>query len=360
VDAAHERQMHALIDKQKEGKFQMNSLPQSIIGGDEIKPHSRPYLVTLGTGPSGYFFSCGGSLISPHAVLTAAHCVGGNFWYPPEWVEFNRHDLFNDTGVIRIYLNDTSQCDGDVIHHPEYSDFTVDNDVAIIFLRTAINGITPVTLNTDPNLPAVGDPLDVAGWGMTEYGPPNVPSAVTLNYLTNEACTKKPYRYKDEQITGSMMCAYADEKDSCWGDSGGPLVLGSGEPEGGPLTPVVQVGIVSWGNGCADHRFPGIYTRVSEIADWVKDTVCTRTGELCPNSKSGKNAKTKSMYTKCEKVPTFAPWPTFSPTITAHPYTPWPTNPPTITSQPNTQWPTFASTNWPTWMPTEITAAPMS
>jgi hypothetical protein len=153
--------------------------------------------------------------------LTAAHCVGGGyFWYPPEWVEFNRHDLLNDTDVTRIYLSDRTQCDGDVIYHPEYNDFTFANDVAILFLPTSIDNITPVTLNTDSNLLADGDALDVAGWGWTGYNSPIVPSAVTLDYVSNEACTSKPYRYKDDEITDSMMCAYAEQKDSCYGDSG--------------------------------------------------------------------------------------------------------------------------------------------
>jgi len=348
-----------VLDKGKEGEDKKNSRPQSIIGGDEIEPHSRPYLVSVGMGPSGYYGQfCGGSLISPHAVLISARCTFGLFWTtptwaPPEWVEFNRHDLFNDTDVTRVYINDRSQCDGDIIYHPEYNPNNFDNDAAILFLPTAIDDIAPVTLNTDPNLLATGDPLDMVGWGLTESWFPTVPFAVTLNYLSNEGCTKKPYRYKDDEITDSMMCASAEGKGICSADLGGPLVLGKGEPEGGPLTPAVQVGIASWAKACADDRYPSVFTRISDVADWVKDTVCSRTGELCPNSKSGKMAKTKNKTNdNCVKLPTFAPWPTYSPTITAPPNTPWPTNQPTVTAQPFTPWPTFTSTNWPTWMPT--------
>ncbi len=79
------------------------------------------------------------------------------------------------------------------------------------------------------------------------------------------------------------------------------------------------------------------------MADWIKDSVCERTGELCKNSKSGKNSKTKKMYPNCVKVPTYAP------TVTAQPITPFPTYAPTVTAEPITTYPT---TTWPTWMPT--------
>lgn len=118
-------------------------------------------------------------------------------------------------------------------------------------------------------------------------------------------------------------------------------MLGNGGAEGGAQTPVVQVGIASWAKGCADHRFPSVFSRMSEVADWVKGTVCSRTGELCNYSKSGKNSKAKKTSEKCVKEPTF------SPTITAPPFTPRPTYSPTITAPP------YSYSKWPTWMPTE-------
>ncbi|KAL7519008.1 hypothetical protein ACHAWX_003812 [Stephanocyclus meneghinianus] len=337
----------------------------TIVGGYEIKPNSRPYLVSVGAGKRAYEgLICGGTLVSPRAVMTAAHCLfqleATLQWSPPEWVEFHRYDLSNDTGVIRLYLKDRSQCDGDVVYHPGYDYLTKENDVAVLFLPTAINLITPVTLNTDPNVPISNAPLDVAGWGLTENGYPHVPHAVTLEYVTNEACTKKPYRYKDESIAYSMMCASAEGKDSCSADSGGPLVLGKGGRKGGPQNPVVQVGIVSWGQDrCANDRFPGVYTRVSAISDFVKDTVCARTGDLCRDSKPGeiesgqgksgkskfvgnksgesksskgrfrrlksksdsKGTKTPDTSNKCIRLPTFSPTISSVPTQTFTPTT---------------------------------------
>ncbi|KAL7505417.1 hypothetical protein ACHAXN_003193 [Cyclotella atomus] len=76
-----------------------------------------------------------------------------------------------------------------------------------------------------------------------------------------------------------MMCAYTPTKDTCQGDSGGPLTLGKGGSTGGILKPELQVGIVSWGDGCAKPGSPGVYVRVSEVFDWIAKTVFLRTGE---------------------------------------------------------------------------------
>ena len=89
-----------------------------------------------------------------------------------------------------------------------------------------------------------------------------------------------------------MMCFSKPYTDACTGDSGGPIfhVNEDGEIGGRPT----QVGIVSWGEGRASPEYPGVYTRVSYYADWIKDTVCSRpkhaTKELCGSSKSGKRA----------------------------------------------------------------------
>ncbi|KAL7504015.1 hypothetical protein ACHAXN_002242 [Cyclotella atomus] len=81
----------------------------------------------------------------------------------------------------------------------------------------------------------------------------NTPRVATLNYVSNFDCARSPYQYGVAQITDSMMCASAYQKDSC-----SPLVLGTGGEYGGILDPVTQVGIVSWGTGCAQPGFPGV------------------------------------------------------------------------------------------------------
>jgi len=88
---------------------------------------------------------------------------------------------------------------------------------------------------------------------------------VTYPVITNQRCATM---YSG--ITSRMLCAYEPGKDSCSGDSGGPFFVTQGSE-------ILQIGIVSWGIGCAGVGAPGVYTRVSTIVSWV----CQVTGVGC-------------------------------------------------------------------------------
>ncbi|KAL7477420.1 hypothetical protein ACHAW6_003226 [Cyclotella cf. meneghiniana] len=257
----------------------------SIVGGAEIPPLSRPYLVALEFEDQS---RCAASLISTRAVMTAAHCLfsktNKTHWDPPQRVVFNRHNWSDTFGETALNLTNTSQVGGDVVYHPNFTEVGRGFDVAILFLPREMNENPPITLNLDPNVPAAqDDPLEVTGWGYDKVGGPasDVPLSVNLKYVTNRACTIPPFKWPNSVITADTLCAFAPGNATCDGDSGGPLVLA--RPEGGPLEPFLQVGIIVFGGpGCSNPLRPTVFTRVSSVASWVMQTVCDHVEELCP------------------------------------------------------------------------------
>jgi len=130
-----------------------------------------------------------------------------------------------------------------------------------------------------PYVISEGTNVTVMGWGDTHKDEDIKELAtelmeVEVTVVTNQECEQSKsddigfeYDYKD-QITGNMMCAENVEvKDSCQGDSGGPLVIRSSYGD-------MQVGVVSWGVGCAHNDFPGVYARISSQYDWIRKNVC--------------------------------------------------------------------------------------
>jgi len=122
-------------------------------------------------------------------------------------------------------------------------------------------------------LPAAGDRFEnvdaiVSGWGTLQTGgsQPDVLHHVTLHTISLDACRAT---YGTSTITDFMLCAMTQGKDSCQGDSGGPLVT---LPAGGAYT---QIGVVSWGAGCADGnpQYPGVYVDVTypPVLDWITE-----------------------------------------------------------------------------------------
>ena len=102
----------------------------------------------------------------------------------------------------------------------------------------------------------------VTGWGRLKSGGqlPDILQEVNVTTMTNQQCRGK---YGHSRITDYMICAGDVGRDSCQGDSGGPLsVLGQDDR-------YTQIGIVSWGEGCAEPGYPGVYTRLTSLLDWV-------------------------------------------------------------------------------------------
>jgi trypsin len=217
-----------------------------IVGGTPVASGAYPWMVSLGS--NGRHF-CGGSLIAPDVVMTAAHCISGR-----TITARIKGGVLTSNGVENIAVKAQ-------IKHPNYSSGTSDFDVAILLLSRS-SSIPPVAIDASANTWA-GTSSRVIGWGTTSSGggsPTNI-LQVDVPVRTNEECNRVSY---PGQITPQMVCAGVPQGgiDSCQGDSGGPqFVQVGGKP--------VVMGVVSWGYGCASPNKFGVYARVNSMLSFI-------------------------------------------------------------------------------------------
>jgi len=233
-----------------------------IVGGSATDPAEYPWQVALKQN-GGTF--CGGSLIDACTVLTAAHCKTNVNNFQVVLGDYSKSSNTNDgTEVVTSASSWTN--------HPNYNSNTQNNDFAILKLSQCVtftNHIAPVCLPESSSSSYTGQTGLVSGWGTTSSGGAQ-PDKLNAVGVTIRQC----YGYPANQITNNMLCAASSGKDSCQGDSGGPLVA----EEGGAYS---LVGVVSWGYGCADANYPGVYAKTTSQLTWIKGKM---SGENCPRN----------------------------------------------------------------------------
>ncbi|MGW1074522.1 S1 family peptidase [Streptomyces sp. NPDC002537] len=234
-----------------------------IIGGQSVRASDAPWAVALASrqrfGParSGQF--CGGVVVGPRTVVTAAHCLshevlGMDVSEAKDLrIIVGRDDLRSLTGA-ELELRDTWV-------NPEYDAVTNAGDVAVLTLKEPVPGgrVLPMA-QPGESVYRTGTAAMVYGWGDV-YGDGTYSETLRTARLLvlDDGLCERAYPGSAEGIyrRASMLCGGLPEggKDACQGDSGGPLVAR------GRL-----IGLVSWGSGCAQKGRPGVYTRISAVA----------------------------------------------------------------------------------------------
>ncbi|XP_008120784.1 cathepsin G [Anolis carolinensis] len=219
----------------------LHPLRSQIIGGQEAKPHSRPYIAALKVGGD---YGCGGFLVAPQWVMTAAHC---------------RDDITVVLGAHNLDVFEESQ---QVIgvqsyhEHPEYNPESISNDILLLKLefKPVLNKyvqIVPLP-KSGSDLPA-GTSCNIAGWGLIDEGRATPRLFETdVNIYSRRKC-RMVYPWLDD----GMICAGSRKQllDTSQGDSGGPMVCNG-----------VVHGIVSFGYSSP----PGVYSRIAHFLPWIQ------------------------------------------------------------------------------------------
>ncbi|XP_075047149.1 chymotrypsin-like elastase family member 3B [Mixophyes fleayi] len=235
-----------------------------VVNGENAVPHSWPWQISLQyKSGSSFSHTCGGSLIAPNWVMTAAHCISSSRTYQVVLGEHDRGKVEGREQIIPVNK-------GDIFVHENWKSSSVSsgNDIALIKLSRVALLNDEVQLGCLPpagKILANNYPCYISGWGRLTTGGvlPNVLQQALLPVADHKTCSQKDWWGSTVKTT--MVCAGGDVKAGCNGDSGGPLNCQASDGRW------YVHGIASFVSslGCNALKKPTVFTRVSAFNDWV-------------------------------------------------------------------------------------------
>lgn len=220
------------------------SVVWSIVGGRNATIEEVPYQVVVMTNMSLY----GSGVVYSKDVILASALVKDR----PNLAIRAGSSLHKEGGQVINVLK--------VKVHPQ------DYDVSVLFLEKPLTiGESVNTIALASQIPKDGTKCSISGWGATinKGTPSEILQSAEVDIVPDDIC-KSSFPFKANYVAKRMICAGLKEGgvDSCTGDSGAPLVCDG-----------LVVGLSSWGIGCADKRYPGVYTSIPDVKDWVEQVV---------------------------------------------------------------------------------------
>jgi trypsin len=226
-----------------------------IIGGTVSAPGAWPGQVGLLKSSVANNYQaqfCGGTALNRNWVLTAAHCV--------EDATASQIDIL--AGTQSLASGGARYRVAEIRILPGYNTNTSNRDLAVLRVGDPMpDSVTGQTLLGQGQSVATGTLATTVGWGNTSTSGSSYPTELRQVNVTMRSSSQCSAAYGPTFQAASMVCASDTGKDSCQGDSGGPLYANSGG--------LKQIGIVSFGEGCAQAGYPGVYTKVSAFTNWV-------------------------------------------------------------------------------------------
>nr|ATU82461.1 venom S1 protease with CUB domain 8 [Lethocerus distinctifemur] len=238
-----------------------------IVGGVETRVNEFPMMVGLVSSRLGRV-GCGGTLVTPRHVLTAAHCLRASA--PEETgILIGDHDTSTGADTQATRLIRVTR----FLIHPDYDWKSYKNDLAIVEAAQSVAFNRQVGPACLPFREDNATRLTAVGWGTLEFGgeAPERLRKVSLDVIDPSSCLEV---YGPEKIEpGQQICTYSRGKDACQFDSGGPLLHASASGR------LHLLGVISHGIGCAERNTPSVNTRVRPYLGWILEN--TRGESYC-------------------------------------------------------------------------------